>query len=113
MSFFADIKPEKWRDMGTEEQMTNIGSEVIRAIKWKEKKQDKMANEANLRALELFDLTLEISRNFSKLKEVARARELWLDYFIGENQYKQTREQWEKYFLTFNWWVGVKNNRVK
>ena len=31
------------------------------------------------------------------IKEIARARELWLDFFIGENQYHQSDAHWHNY----------------
>ena len=83
------------------EQMANIGSEVVRAMKWKEKNNQAYAHLATLRALELFDLTLAARTVSSELQEIARARELWLDYSMGDNQYKQTASQWEKYFTAF------------
>lgn len=96
-----DLAGRRWYALSKVEQMANIGSEIERAIKWKKKGNGEYANLANLRALELFDLTLGDRRYGKGLKEVARARELWLDYFVGDNQYLQTEEQWKKYFLSF------------
>lgn len=91
-------------------QMANIGSEVERAIKWKEKGNDKFAQKAFFRALELFDLTLQITadknikiNNLPKLTEIARSKELFADFFIGDNQYNSTKESWQKYFKAFNY----------
>lgn len=92
---------EKWQKMTLLEQMANIGSEVIRAINWEKKQNSEYANLASERAVELFDLTLSCQKSEPTLKEVARARELWLDYFIGTNQYRQTGDSWEKYFIAF------------
>lgn len=96
-----DLTGSRWYELSKEEQLANIGSEIARAINWKKKGNQEYANLANLRALELFDLTLGDIRYGKGLKEVARARELWLDYFLGDNQYQQTDEQWKKYFLAF------------
>ena len=94
---------EKWFELSLVEQMANIGSEVERAVKWKDKQNDAYANMANIRALELFDLTVADPRHSQGLKEILRARELWLDYFVGSNQYSQTAKQWQKYFLAFGY----------
>lgn len=97
-----DLQIKKWSSLSLIEQMANIGSEVIRSLNWRRKHNLEYAHMANLRALELFDLTLACQSD-PALKEVARARELWLDYFVGDNQYHQTDHQWHKYFLSFNY----------
>ena len=84
-------------------QLANIGSEVIRALKWQEKKNEDYAQNAFERSLELFDLTIKDPKNRYRLKEVLRAREAWVDFFAYDNEYNSTRKQWEKYFLAFNW----------
>jgi hypothetical protein len=89
-------------------QMANIGSEVSRALKWRQKNQE-IARRAFERSLELFDLTISDTKNHQRLKEILRARELWVDFFAYDNRYHSTREQWEKYFLAFA--VASNNNR--
>lgn len=85
-------------------QMANIGSEVFRALKWREKGKTEIAQNAFERSLELFELTAADPKNHGhRLKEVLRAREAWIDYFAFDNIYNSTREQWEKYFLAFNY----------
>ena len=91
----------RWSQLSLIEQMANIGSEVDRAIQWRHNKNTEYAQLANIRALELFDLTLADCRHGSGVKEIARARELWLDFFIGKNQYHQTDRLWRQYFLAF------------
>lgn len=93
----------RWSQFSLVEQMANIGSEVFRAIKWKEKGDRETAEGAFYRALELFDLTIADLKNVTRLKEVCRGRELFCDYFIGDNQYQQTAKQWENYFYFFNY----------
>jgi hypothetical protein len=107
-----DINIQKWALLSLEEQMANIGSEVGRAINWRNKNNPEYANMANIRALELFDLTLSTAHTLPALKEIARARELWLDFFIGENQYQQTQDQQLKYFTGFNFLAAL-NKPVK
>lgn len=103
---------ETWKKLTMPEQMANIGSEVERSIKWKEKNNEKLSQKAFFRALELFDLTLQnIAASQKKDKnlllpvitEIARAKELFADYFIGDNQYNSTKESWQKYFKQFNY----------
>ncbi len=94
----------KWREMSLAWQMANIGSEVFRAIKSKQEKKEKSFQLAFERALELFDLTLQDPKNSKRLREVARARELFVDYMF-DNQYNQTPDLINNYFLQFNYLV--------
>lgn len=96
----TDLSPSHWFSLTICEQMANIGSEIERALKWREKKTN-YSLLANLRALELFDLTMQDSKNITGLREISRARELWLDFYLGNNQYHQTAEQWHRYFYAF------------
>jgi hypothetical protein len=96
------LSPKHWFSLSINEQMANIGSEVERAIKWKDKNTE-YSNLANNRALELFDLTLDDAKYHDGIKEVTRARELWLDFFLGDNQYHQTAVLWHKYFNAFTY----------
>ena len=83
------------------EQMANIGSEVERALNWKSKKNEEYAKKAFERSLELLDLTLDDTRNHTRLKEIARVREGLVDYFDGVNQFCSTESVWRKYFGAF------------
>jgi len=100
----------RWRQMSTSEQIANIGSEVGRAAKWQNKDKE-IFDGAVRRALELFDLTLEDPKYASGVKELTRAREFWLDYFFGNNQYHQTDDEWIRYFLAFTY--AARNNITK
>jgi len=53
------------------------------------------------RALELFDLTLEDRRWETRRKEIARAREVFCDYLVGDNEYGSTAASLDSYFLAF------------
>lgn len=90
-----------WRKMSLAEKMANVGSEVYRSLSWREKGNTEYAKAAFLRSLELFDLTLQ-SEKPPKLKEIARARELWVDYFINGNTYNSKPDFFKKYFSQFN-----------
>lgn len=84
-------------------QMANTGSEVARAIKWKNKNDPAYFQAAFERMLELIDLTVADPKNRHRLKEALRAREMLADYLIYDNEYHSTGEQWEKYFYAFNY----------
>ncbi len=92
----------RWEQMSLAEQMANIGSEVGRAIKWKNKNNTDFKEKAVVRALELLYLTIEAQRKKRGLKELTRLREVLIDYFYCDNIYHTTDAALEKYFLAFN-----------
>ncbi len=95
-----ELSQGKWKKFSFLEQMANIGSEVERAIKWKEK-DEKYSRMAFERALELIDLTMADEKNRKRLREIARVREVLADYFVGGNQYSSSDESWKNYFYAF------------
>ena len=83
-----DLAAGRWAKMPLALQMGNIGSEVSRALKWQQKGKDKLKNTAIDRALELFDLSLDSTRERGRLLELCRAREEFCDYFFGGNSFQ-------------------------
>ena len=70
---------------------------------WKEKNNPSRFEKAFERALELLDLSLDSPRNKNHLKEIARTREILVDFLIGDNQYNMSSEFLRKYFLQFTY----------
>ena len=92
----------KWLGLNLAEQMGNVGSEVGRAINWINKDNREQSLKALYRGLELFDLTLADKRwKYPTLKEVARAREVVCDYFVGSNEYGSDEKFLNDYFTQF------------
>ncbi len=89
----------RWYTLSLVEQLGHIGSEVSRAIRAREDK--KKYQGAVWRALELFDLTISDPRWRNRLKEICRAREVFCDTAVGENQYRTTLEDLNRYFYYF------------
>ena len=81
------------------EQMANIGSEVYRAINWKNKNNKEYAEMAFIRSLELFDLSTQSKLTPSQYRELTRMREIWVDYFKYDNQYSSTAQSINNYFM--------------
>ncbi|MEK6715657.1 MAG: hypothetical protein AABY43_06405 [Candidatus Omnitrophota bacterium] len=99
----------KWNNLSFFAQMANIGSEVERAIKWKNKGNAEYSRMAFERALELLDLTLADRKNMGRLRELARVRECLADYFVFNNEYKSTDKSWHSYFFAFNFAARMAN----
>lgn len=100
-----------WKSKPFLEQMANIGSEVYRAINWRNKGNEEFAQMAFVRSLELFDLTKESNLTLPQFKELLRMREIWVDFFKYENQYNSTAEDINKYFMYLT--IGFKNMAPK
>ncbi|MDP1846137.1 MAG: hypothetical protein Q8L09_05390 [Candidatus Moranbacteria bacterium] len=92
----------RWNELSFFEQMANVGSEVGRTIQWKKKNNTDYSQRAFERALELLDLTVADEKNRKRLRELLRVREALADHFVFDNIYKSTNQNWQNYFLAFN-----------
>ncbi len=97
----------RWKKLSFVEQMANIGGEVERTIKWKNKENKEYSQLAFERALELLDLTIADEKNKKRLKEIVRVREALSDYFVFQNEYHSSDEKWRSYFYAFNFAARV------
>jgi hypothetical protein len=102
-SAHQELAAGKWLTLSFLEQMANIGSEVERAIKWKNKGNADFFQLAFTRAIQLLDFSLADKKNNARLKELVRIRETLADYFLFNNQYGSSDEKWRRYFYCFNY----------
>lgn len=96
-----ELASGRWQSLTLAEQLGNIGSEVSRALNWQKRGEEENKTRALERALELFDLTLRDFRWQSRLRELARAREVVVDFFWGDNAYQSNPKNLDKYFYQF------------
>jgi hypothetical protein len=89
-----------WQKKSFLEQMANIGSEVYRAMNWRNKGNEEYAQLAFIRALELFDLSKGSKLTYPQYRELLRMREMWVDYFMYDNEYNSTEELINSYFTS-------------
>jgi hypothetical protein len=95
-----DLASGRWWSLSVAEQFGNIGSEISRAAAWSTR-NPRRGEAALHRALELIDLTLDDPRHrasVGRLREIARLREVVLDFFAGPNQYGSSAASLQKYF---------------
>jgi hypothetical protein len=105
-----ELAAGRWFALPLVDQMANIGSEVERAIAWRER------NETNSRAafhrsLELLDLTIADPRHRRRLRELTRLRETLADYFAFDNRYGSTGASWHAYFHAFTYAAALRRGR--
>jgi hypothetical protein len=102
MSFqHKELASGRWNELSLVEQMANVGSEVERALRWRAKNNPEYCMSAFDRALELLDMTLDSCKKMAHLKEVARTREVLVDFFFGSNQFASSGDSLSEYFLQF------------
>lgn len=101
----------RWLKFTLLEQLANIGTDLERAIKWKNKGNFEDSQNAFERALELWDLTIADPKNKGRLREIVRARELFIDFFLFSNEYKFTDTWWHNYFFEFAYAAALKRGR--
>lgn len=103
-----ELAAGRWSALGFREQMANIGSEVERAISWRNRDNSEYSRKAINRGLELLELTKADGRNATRLKELCRLYEFLTDYFYFDNQYSSSDALWHNYFQAFTYAASAK-----
>lgn len=96
----ASLAAGRWQAMPLVEQLANVGSEVGRICRWKEK-DPQACERAFTRALELLDLTIQDPRWKGRRKELTRAREFLCDAMSGGSAYGSDLAGLDRYFYHF------------
>lgn len=105
------LESGRWFRFSLMEQMANIGTDVDRAIKWRNNGDMIDSEQAVERALELLDFTIADPKNKPRLKEILRVRAMLADYFFGINEFGFTDEFWHNYFYDFNYAAAIARGR--
>ena len=91
----------RWFEIPVWMQISNIGSEVERAIRWKNRgDKQKAANFCN-KAIDFWRLSEEDPKNMHRIGEFECAIEELQDYFLGDNLYQTSDEVLKKYYDAF------------
>jgi hypothetical protein len=101
----------RWFDLSLLEQLANVGCDVDRAIRWKQRNNSIYSQDALDRAFNLLNLTIQDFKNRKRLRELGRMREVLKDYFIGDNNYGYTDEALQKYFMDYNYLAAVQKGK--
>lgn len=112
MTIHKDVTLERWFKFSLFEQLANVGTDIERAIYWKENGNLNYSKQAFERALELLNLTITDPKNRgAKLKEIVRVRESLIDHFVYDNEYRTTDTLWQQYFFNFNYAAALQRGR--
>lgn len=94
---------ERWERLSLADQLANIGTEVARAARAKNRQDHSRLQQHFDLALELFAFTLDDERWRNQRVEIGRAREIVCDFLAGDNEYESTAESLDAYFLPFSY----------
>ena len=111
MIIHTTLVGERWNKLSVIEQMANVCCDIERAINWRNKGDLEYSRNAFYRALELLQFTIADPKNRKRLKELCRAKEALVDYFVYDNEYSSTDEAWQKYFFNFNYMYALQRGR--
>lgn len=98
--YHQSLTQEHWQKFGLFEQLGNVGSEVNRALQWRNKDEDLYKN-SMYRAFELLDMSIQDYRWRNDWKELIRAKEALGDAMYGGKDYGSTLEDLDNYFFQF------------
>lgn len=101
----------KWQQLDLLDQMGNIGSEVGRSIAARRRSDEKRTDAAIVRALDLFDATVNalVAVHSPRTKEVLRAKDQFLRLFF-DNRFEQDADAIEHYFM--NYAIAARKRRL-
>lgn len=91
----------RWFAMPVGTQIANIGGEIERALRWKNRNDHEKMMNFYRKAIELLRLTEEDPKNKHRVHELQSFEEELADYFLGENFYQTTEETLRKYYDAF------------
>lgn len=106
----AELAEGRWASMSLSEQLANVAAEIGRTIS-RRSKDPEMSRRAFFRALELTDLTVRNALGFTRLRELARIRELPIDHFVYGNQYETTDDYRQSFFIHFSYAAAIQRRR--
>ena len=90
-----------WFAMPVSMQISNIGSEVSRAIRYKNKGDEAKATNFCNKAIEFLQLIEEDPKNKHRKGEFDFCIEELKDYFLGDNEYHTNDMMLKKYYDAF------------
>lgn len=94
-------KTVNWFAMPIGVQISNVGSEVHRAIRWKKSGDVQKKNNFCMKAIEFLELMKKDPKNQYRKGELNCCIDELQDYLMGENIYNTTEEQLIKYYDAF------------
>lgn len=97
------VDRNRWAKLSIIDQMGNISSEVGRSFNARRQGQAENENLAMVRALDLFDATIDglVASKSIRSKEVLRSKDQYLSALLNPNFDENAGASIEKYFMQF------------
>lgn len=97
------VNKTKWAKLDIFNQMGNIYSEVGRSFKTQGQDNSSDHDAAVTRAIELFDVTVELLTDIKspKAREVLRAKEQFLEVVMNTRATQESIQSLDRYFMQF------------
>lgn len=94
-------KHNRWFILLYEIQISNVGSEVHRAIRWKNKGDNIKKKNITNKAIEFLQYMIEDPSNKDKIEEIEFRITQLIDYFMGENYLDTTDEELIQFYDSY------------
>lgn len=97
------LESGSWFRLSLMEQLANIGTELDRCIRRKNEGRLEESHVFFEATLTLLDYTIADPKHGARIREVVRAKELLIDYFVYDNVHQTSDEYWHNYFMFFSY----------
>jgi len=87
MIIHKDLASGRWFKLSLVEQLANVGVDIERTIKWRNKGELEMSKKS-------FECALE-----------------FVDHFVYDNEYNTTDKEWQDYFFQFNYMAALRKGK--
>ena len=111
MIIHQDLTHGRWFEIPLIEQLSNVGCDLDRAVRWRDKGDLETSRKAFNRALELFNFTINDPKNSPCQDELVRVNNALIDYFLGNNENDLTDEEWYDYFMFYNYMYAIQKGK--
>jgi hypothetical protein len=113
MLIHKDLSQDQWFALSTIQQFANIGCDLDRAFRWKNKGDEGQFLKAFDRTWELLQLTIADPKNRKILHEACCLKEAIGSYFFGDNIYGYTEEALSAYFFNYNYMWALQRGKQR
>jgi len=98
-----NIQADRWFKRCIFEQLSNVGCELDRAVRRRNKGELEDSKIFFNIALKFLQFTIDDPKHTVYRNELIKVKHDLIDYFLGNNENDTTDEQWYDYFMFFNY----------